>query len=48
MLSKNKSDQPAKFYIQNYAKVLELFTFFFKKRPKDELAKKYLPTLNGA
>ena len=49
MLSENKLNQPANFFIKNHAKNLEFFTFF-KKRPKDDLnlARKHFPTLSRA
>jgi len=47
MLSKSKSGQPLKFFMQNQAKNLEFF-IFLKKRPKDDLilARKHFPTLS--
>ena len=49
MLSENKLNQPANFFIKNHAKNLEFF-IFFKKRPKDDLnmARKHFPTLSRA
>ena len=49
MQLKNKSNQPAKFVMQNQAKNLEFF-IFSQKRPKDDLnvARKHFPTLSKA
>ena len=35
MLSKNESNQPAEFFMQNEAKIIN-FSLFFKKRSRDD------------